>query len=96
MKSLRIVIPKGVEFYMLNIVVNPDNEEEGMSWNWAPLEAICKKSKLDFDAVDSRMAVEIIATWYLSHKRRGGAIDEQMEKLLLMAAAKESEGEVKH
>lgn len=77
-----IKIPEDVDFADLRYARDPDG---AVSFDWAPIERICKASGLDIallrEGPEDNVAGLIVA-WYRAHRAAGGAPDPAMEDLV--------------
>lgn len=92
-KSLRIQIPDDLDFSALKLHRNPVTLD--VSFDWAPIEAICKLSGIDirmFSETPEDNVSELILQWYMEHRQRGGAADPVQEQLIAEVLAEAAAG----
>lgn len=75
-------IPDGLVFSDLKLARDTDGY---VSFDWSPVEAICKANGLDVDVFregpEENVAALILA-WYLAQRQRGGALDLVQEDII--------------
>lgn len=91
-QATKIAIPDGLDFSQLQLARSPDG---GVSFDWAPIEAICRESGIDMaifqDGPEDNVA-GLIVTWYRAHIAAGGAPDATANDLLAEVAAEDRAG----
>jgi hypothetical protein len=91
MQSLRVTIPEGLSFEALKLTRKPT----GISFDWAPVEAICDASGIDinlFRESDEGNVAALIVAWYAEHLQRGGVRDAIADDLIGEAQAEDTFG----
>lgn len=89
-----LVVPPGVDFSDLRLA--RDGVSGDISFDWAPIKAICAASQIDVDMLretDEDNVGGLIVAWYDWHRQRGGAADLVAEQLLAEVAAEDERGE---
>lgn len=93
MPAVRIQIPDNLDFASLKLSRNPITLD--VSFDWAPIEEICKLSNIDiafFKEQDEDNIASLINAWYVEHRQRGGAPDPVQEQLLAEVEAEFAAG----
>ena len=81
-KPIRIQIPDDLDFAALKLSRDPLTLD--VSFDWAPIEAICALSGIDirqFSEASEDNVSELIYQWYREHLLRGGSPDPVQEQL---------------
>jgi hypothetical protein len=88
-----VVIPAGLEFSALRLQRHADNGD--VSFDWAPIEAICQANGLDValfrDGPEDNVSALVVA-WYAEHLARAGARDAVQDELIAEAALEDARG----
>lgn len=82
-----------MDFSALKLKRNPVTLD--ISFDWAPIEAICTLSGIDiafFKNQDEDNIAALIHAWYIEHIQRGGAPDPVQEQLLAEVQAEAAVG----
>ena len=88
-----IQIPDGLDFADLKLARDPRTGD--ISFDWAPIEAICEASGIDlalFEDPDEDTLSELIVEWYAVHLANGGARDPVQEEMMGEATDDDSLG----
>lgn len=92
MPALQIIIPDDIDFADLQYARDPDGS---VSFDWAPIERICAASGIDIavfrDSPEDNVAA-LIAQWYASHLRGGGAHNAAFDDLIAEARIEDESG----
>ncbi len=81
--EMKLAIPDGVGFSDLKLT--RDAATGDVSFDWAPIEAICEASGVDvrnFKECDEDNVGGLIVAWYVAHRAAGGAVDQVAEQLI--------------
>lgn len=88
----KITIPDTLNFADLQLAYGPEGQ---VKFNWSPLKAICAASHLDvvllYNSHEDNVA-GLIMSWYIEHRRNGGAPDPTAEDLVAEAIAEDARG----
>ena len=93
MPALRIQIPDDLDFSALQLSRDPVTLD--VSFDWAPIEAICKLSGIDiplFKHQHEDNVAGLINVWYEEHRQRGGAPDPVQEQLIAEVLTEDAAG----
>ena len=93
MTKIVLTIPANLDFSALGLARRADTG--GISFSWAPIEAICAANGIDvalFRAADEDNIAGLIITWYAEHRARGGAPDAVAEELVAEVLAEDQRG----
>lgn len=93
MTAVRIQIPDDLDFSALKLSRDPVTLD--VSFDWAPIEAICKLSGIDialFKHQHEDNVSGLITEWYIEHRQRGGAPDPIQEQLIAEVLAEATAG----
>ena len=91
--SLRITVPDGLAFEQLKLARDPATLE--VSFDWAPIDAICEASGLDpalFREQHEDNVAGLIHEWYLAHLAAGGARDPVQDQIRAEVEAEQAAG----
>jgi hypothetical protein len=91
--AARVVIPDGLDFSALRLQRHSDNGD--ISFDWAPIAAICAASGLDlelFGRGPEDNVAALITAWYVEHLARGGRRDAVQDELLSEVRAEDEHG----
>lgn len=90
-EAVRIVIPEGLDFSSL--ALSRDPADGYISFDWAPIEAICAASGIDVslfrDQPEDNVA-PLVNAWYAEHISRGGAPDAVQEAIIAEVIAEDA------
>ena len=82
-EKIKIRIPEGLDFAALRLSRDPITLD--LSFDWAPIEAICLANNLDLavfrDAHEDNVA-RLITAWYADHRANGGDPDQVEEQII--------------
>jgi len=93
MPAFRIQIPDDLDFSALQLSRDPITLD--VSFDWAPIEAICKHSGIDIALLkeqDEDNVAGLINAWYIAHRQNCGAPDPVQEQLLAEVIAEDIAG----
>ena len=93
-QSFRVQIPKDLDFAALKLERDPVTLD--ISFDWLPIEAICKLSDIDiaiFMEQHEDNVSGLIHAWYIEHLQRGGAPDAVQEQLRAEVEAEAAGGQ---
>ena len=92
-RPVTIQIPDELDFAALKLTRDPVTLD--ISFDWAPIEAICKLSSIDialFRDMPEDNVAGLIHAWYTEHRQRGGAPDAVAEQLIAEVEAESTAG----
>jgi len=92
-KKATAQIPDNVQFSDLNLQRDSDGH---VSFDWAPIEAICQASGLDpahlKEGPEDNVS-GLIIQWYIAHRQNGGEKDPTAEDLIAEVQAEDAAGQ---
>lgn len=92
-KKATVQIPDTVKFSDLNLQRDADGH---VSFDWAPIEAICEASGLDQEHLKEGPEDNVsglIIQWYIAHRQDGGTKDATAEDLIAEVEVEEAFGQ---